>query len=53
MDNAEIVSILQIIGKRVPLSSQLILIGGSALVLLGSTRQTIDIDFVGDDVHPN
>jgi len=53
VDNAEIVSILQAIGKRVPPSSQLILVGGSALVLLGSPRQTIDIDFVGDDIHPN
>lgn len=27
--------------------------GGSALALLGNQRQTIDIDFVGDDVSPN
>src|SRR5262245_59775911 len=40
-------------GERVPPASQLILIGGSALALLGSPRLTIDIDFVGDDVHPN
>ena len=26
--------------------------GGGALALLGSPRQTIDIDFFGDDVHP-
>jgi hypothetical protein len=31
----------------------LILVGGSALALLGSPRLTIDIDFVGDDVHPS
>ncbi len=53
MDNAEIQSILQNMGARVPPSSQLILIGGSALALLGSPRLTIDIDFIGDDVHPN
>lgn len=53
MDNAEIKSILQNMGARVPPSSQLILIGGSALALLGSSRLTIDIDFIGDDVHPN
>ena len=53
MDNAEIQSILQSIGERVPPSSHLVLIGGSALTLLGSPRLTIDIDFVGDDVHPN
>jgi hypothetical protein len=28
-------------------------VGGSALALLGNQRQTIDIDFVGDDVSPN
>jgi hypothetical protein len=30
----------------------LVLVGGGALALLGSPRLTIDIDFVGDDVHP-
>ena len=53
MDNAEIQSILKSIGARVPPASKLILVGGSALALLGSPRQTIDIDFVGDDVHPS
>lgn len=53
MDNSEIKSILQSIGVRVPPSSQLILVGGSALALLGSPRLTIDIDFFGDDVHPS
>ena len=53
MDNAEIQSILQNMGARVLPSSQLILIGGSALALLGSPRLTIDIDFIGDDVNPN
>ncbi|HXQ35334.1 MAG TPA: nucleotidyl transferase AbiEii/AbiGii toxin family protein [Anaerolineales bacterium] len=53
MDNREIQSILQNIGKRVPPSSHLVLVGGSALTLLGSSRQTVDIDFVGDDVHPS
>jgi hypothetical protein len=31
----------------------LILVGGSALALLGNSRLTIDIDFVGDDVNPS
>ena len=53
MDNAEIQSILQSMGERVPPSSRLVLVGGSALILLGSPRLTIDIDFVGDDIHPN
>ncbi len=53
MDNTEIQSILQTLGERVPRPSRLVLVGGSALALLGSPRLTIDIDFVGDDVHPN
>ena len=53
MDNDELQSILQSMGERVPPSSRLVLVGGSALILLGSLRLTIDIDFVGDDIHPN
>jgi hypothetical protein len=53
LDNSEINSLLQSLGERVPAGSQLILIGGGALALLGSPRLTIDIDFVGDDVHPS
>jgi len=53
LDNSEIQSILQNMGERVPPHSQLILIGGGALTLLGSLRLTIDIDFIGDDVHPS
>jgi uncharacterized nucleotidyltransferase DUF6036 len=45
MDNPEI--------QSVPRPARLVLVGGSALALLGSPRLTIDIDFVGDDVHPN
>lgn len=53
MDNTEILTILKNLGARLPTDSQLILVGGSALALLGSPRLTIDIDFIGDDVHPN
>lgn len=53
MDHAEIKGILQSIGRRVPPSSQLTLVGGSALALLGNPRLTIDIDFWGDDIHPS
>lgn len=52
MDNAEIQSILKTMGARVPPASRLILIGGSALSLLGSPRPTVDVDFIGDDLHP-
>jgi hypothetical protein len=53
VDNSEIISTLQELGTRVPANSQLVLVGGSALALLGSPRLTIDIDFVGDDIHPS
>jgi hypothetical protein len=53
MNNAEIQSMLQTLGERLPSKSQLILVGGGALALLGSPRPTIDIDFVGDDVNPS
>lgn len=52
MDNVEIQAVLQTIGRRVPPSSRLVLVGGSALSLLGSPRPTVDIDFIGDDLHP-
>lgn len=53
MNNSQIQSILELLGKRVPASSRVFLLGGSALILLGSPRPTIDIDFVGDDVAPS
>ena len=53
MDNPEIRNILRSLGERVPSGSKLVLVGGSALALLGSPRPTIDIDFVGDDIHPS
>lgn len=53
MDSTEIQAILQKLGERVPPGSDLVLLGGGALALLGNPRQTIDIDFVGDDIHPN
>jgi hypothetical protein len=53
VDNTEIQFILKTLGERVAPASQLVLVGGGALALLGSPRLTIDIDFVGDDVHPN
>lgn len=53
MDNPQIRSILKTLGERVPPASRLVLTGGSAMVLLGSPRPTIDIDFLGDDVSPS
>lgn len=53
MDVSQIQFVLQKLGERVPPNSNLVLVGGSALALLGNPRLTIDIDFVGDDVHPS
>lgn len=53
MDRTQIQSILHLLGQKTPPGSQLVLIGGSALALLGSPRPTIDIDFIGDDLAPN
>ncbi|WKZ42307.1 MAG: DUF6036 family nucleotidyltransferase [Anaerolineales bacterium] len=53
MDNTDIHAKLQILGDIVPPASIMFLVGGSAMALLGSSRPTIDIDFVGDDVAPS
>ena len=53
MDITQIQTSLQKLGEHVPPNSDLVLVGGSALALLGNPRLTIDIDFVGDDVQPS
>ena len=52
IDDAVIRSFLIALGTRQAESAQLSLLGGCALILLGSPRMTIDIDYVGDDVQP-
>ena len=42
---------LERLGRRYPKPAKLYLLGGSALILLGSTRDTLDIDYVGDDIQ--
>jgi hypothetical protein len=39
------------LGNRYPKQVELHLLGGSALILLGSSRDTLDIDYVGDDIQ--
>jgi len=39
------------LGSRYAHSATLVLLGGSALCLLGSDRPTLDIDYVGDDIR--
>lgn len=42
---------LEALGRDYAEPATLILLGGSALCLLGSPRPTVDIDYVGDDLH--
>ncbi len=42
---------LTAVGSRYEKEATLTLLGGSALCLLGSARTTLDIDYVGDDIH--
>jgi hypothetical protein len=41
------------VGRRYSRAANLYLLGGSALNLLGNTRSTLDIDYVGDDLQKN
>jgi hypothetical protein len=41
------------LGSRYQQQATLHLLGGSALCLLGSERPTLDIDYVGSDLHKN
>ncbi len=49
----QISAFLTELGACYPLPDALVLLGGSALCLLGSNRPTLDIDYVGDDLHKN
>ena len=39
------------LGSRYPKQATLYLLGGSALILLGSSRDTLNIDYVGNDMQ--
>jgi Nucleotidyltransferase of unknown function (DUF6036) len=53
IDALQIRTFLAEVGKRYPQAAHLILLGGSALCLLGSSRPTLDIDYVGNDLRKN
>jgi Nucleotidyltransferase of unknown function (DUF6036) len=53
LDASDIRSFLTILGILHSEPEQLLLLGGCALILLGSARTTLDIDYVGDDVQRN
>ncbi len=44
---------LQQLAQRYTEPANLYLIGGGALCLLGNPRRTLDLDYVGDDLHLN
>lgn len=52
VDGATINSFLVALGGRQSEPAELVLLGGSALLLLGNLRTTVDIDYVGDDLQP-
>lgn len=50
---SQIRTLLTEVGQRYHQPATLLLLGGSALCLLGSPRPTLDIDYVGHDLHKN
>lgn len=50
---SQIITLLTEVGQRHQQPATLLLLGGSALRLLGSPRPTLDIDYVGHDLHKN
>ncbi|NOH02378.1 MAG: hypothetical protein HND47_10725 [Chloroflexi bacterium] len=53
MNYQDIATILNLFGQKVPPGSHITLLGGGALILLGNDRETLDIDFIGDDINPS
>jgi hypothetical protein len=51
MSRQNIQEFLERLGGRCSKGANLYLLGGSALILLGSSRDTLDIDYVGDDIQ--
>ena len=51
LDDEQIQAFLEALGRRYSRRAKMILLGGSALCLLGSPRPTIDIDYVGSDLQ--
>lgn len=47
---AKLEAFFQELGKRYPKSAMLYLLGGGALILLGSSRNTLDVDYIGIDI---
>ncbi len=50
VSSEKLIFFLETLGRQYPDKDQLILLGGCALHLLGSSRPTLDVDYVGDDL---
>jgi hypothetical protein len=51
LDLKQVGEFLEKLGKQYPSPARLYLLGGVALYLLGNSRPTMDIDYVGDDIQ--
>ncbi len=51
LNDAALLPLLAELGRRLPQPARLFLLGGGALLLLGSPRPTLDLDYLGDDLH--
>ena len=51
LNRENIQEFLKLLGKRYPKKTELHLLGGGALLLLGNSRSTLDIDYMGGDIQ--
>ncbi len=49
--NSSLINFLAEMGRRMEAPARLYLLGGSALLLLGNPRPTLDIDYLGEDIN--
>lgn len=49
LDSDRIIAFLKAVGERLHSPAEIVLLGGSALSLIGSSRPTLDIDFDGEE----
>jgi len=51
LNDASLLPFLAELGRRMPQPARLYLLGGGAMLLLGSPRPTLDLDYLGEDLH--
>jgi len=49
-DDDDLLLLLKELGRRIPDPTRVYLFGGGAMLLLGSPRATLDLDYIGDDL---